>query len=51
VDVDRLIDTMSPHATRVLLVSSPSDGRAILASCDPTSSQSDGTIRVVFLID
>lgn len=41
VDVDRLTDTMSTHATLLLLVSSPSDGRAILASCDPTSSELD----------
>jgi hypothetical protein len=44
VDVDRLIDTMSTHATCLLLVSFPSDGREILASCDPTSSESDGKI-------
>jgi hypothetical protein len=51
VDVDRLKDTMSTHATRVLLVSSPSGCREILASCDPTSSQLDEMIRVVLLID
>lgn len=51
VDVDRLIDTMSTHATTLLLVSSPSGCREILASCDPTSSQSDEMIRVVLLID
>lgn len=41
VDGDRLIDTMSTHATLLLLMSSPSGCREILATCDPTSSESD----------